>query len=253
MLFWAQWGLKASWNNLTIESVASVFLTQPGQCWPRRRSRLLREWKHAEEGDRTRLASWERQDRDACPVSRWKEARRPQKAQVAVTGASGWRQEDGSLCFANTKRLAKAFFHVVHAQKASPIHSIKPPSRRGKWNLAWPLKQKLNKNHELGSSDLKLRPHSVVWGLSFLLSYITYLETDVKIIPTTRGRQWGLIRQHDQGLAFCLVLGMGSEYINYMPYCYVNLLMDTLRIWQEKVKLWNKLELCFSKASLQGK
>lgn len=30
--------------------------------------------------------------------------------------------------------------------KEGPIHSIKPPSRRGKWNLAWPLNLKTKQN-----------------------------------------------------------------------------------------------------------
>lgn len=55
---------------------------------------------------------------------------------------------------------------------------------------------------------------------------------------------------YDQGLAFCVELGKGSENINYIPCCYVNLFMDIFRIWQKKVKLQNKFGLHFSKESL---
>lgn len=130
-----------------------------------------------------------------------------------------------------------------------PVSSIFYPSRFGKWNL----EQKSKQNYGFWVpvvwnwvAPLWYGNRYFCWVPYVISPSILLCKMGMMVILTTRGLQWGFNEtKYDQWLAFCLAFGKGSENINYMSYCYGKLFMDTLRIWQKKAKLGNKVGLHF--------
>ena len=165
-----------------------------GQCWPRSRSGIIREWEHGKEGVRNQTdqlgETGEGYVSSFKVKGRWKD-------QKKLRWWSQKQMDEGESMGHCAQLTASTWTEVPFMQYMQLLMKAKlAPSRLGKWNCAWLLEKKLNKNHGFWV-PIVWTWLPLLWTLSFLLSYITspsihICKMGIIVIHAIRGLQWWL-------------------------------------------------------------